>query len=83
MLFRSPLNADNGIRSGDTYELFYWRDGWQSCGVEVAEYEYVQFDKVPRNKLYWLKNHTQGKEEMPFVIADGEQRFIYTGGITK
>lgn len=79
----SPLNADNGIRSGDTYELFCWRDGWQSCGVEVAEYEYVQFDNVPKNKLYWLKNRTHGKEEMPFIMANGEQRFIYTGGITK
>lgn len=73
----SPLNADNGIKSGNLYELYYWNNGWQSCGRQVAEYEYLKFENVPANKLYWLKNHTEGKEEMPFIMINGEQVFIY------
>lgn len=74
----APKNADNGIRSGDTYELRYWSDGWQSCGTVRAEYEYVVFDDVPRGRLYWLVNRSRGQEEMPFVLDDdGRQRFVY------
>ena len=73
----APLNADNGIKSGCRYELFYWSDGWQSCGIKTATYEYIEFENVPRGKLYWLKNHTEGKEEMPFIVVNGKQKFIY------
>lgn len=79
----SPLNADNGIKSGNLYELYYWNNGWQSCGRQVAEYEYLKFENVPANKLYWLKNHTEGKEEMPFIFVDGKQIFIYDGVIVQ
>ncbi len=78
----SPLNADNGIKNGNTYELFYWDGGWISCGIKVAEYEYIQFDSVPKNKLYWLDNITEGKEEMPFIIVNGKQKFVYDEIIT-
>lgn len=73
----APLNADNGIKSGCRYELFYWSDSWQSCGIKTATYEYIEFENVPRGKLYWLKNHTEGKEEMPFIMENGKQKFIY------
>ena len=74
----SPKNADNGICAGDEYELRYWDDGWMSCGTAEAEYEYIEFENVPRGKLYWLVNLSQGKEEMPFVIGEqGLQRFVY------
>ena len=74
----SPKNADNGIHAGDEYELRYWDDGWKTCGTAKAKYEYIEFSDVPRGKLYWLVNLTQGKEEMPFVIDEqGRQRFVY------
>ena len=74
----SPKNADNGIHAGDEYELRYWDDGWKTCGTAKAKYEYIEFTDVPRGKLYWLVNLTQGKEEMPFVIDEqGRQRFVY------
>ncbi len=79
----APLNADNGIKSGNIYELFYWADGWQSCGIKTATYEYIEFENVPRGKLYWLKNHTEGKEEMPFIVVNGKQKFIYDEIINK
>lgn len=73
----APLNADNGIHAGDEFELYYWHNGWQHIAAAKAKYEYVIFDNVPKNKLYWLRNKTNGKEELPFVIQDGQQRFIY------
>ena len=74
----APLNADNGIRGGEWYRLHYWeQDGWQSAGVVQADYEYVVFNDVPAHKLYWLENLTTGREEMPFVMINGEQRFLY------
>ncbi len=73
----APLNADNGIKSGNVYELFYWNNGWHSCGKRVAKYEFIEFEKVPANKLYWLRNRTEGKEEMPFTMVNGKQVFIY------
>ncbi len=74
----TPLNADNGIRSGELYELHYWgKDGWVSAGKVKADYEYVIFNNVPKNKLYWLENLTSGREEMPFMIIDGKQKFLY------
>ena len=75
----SPLNADNGIRTGDSYELLYWHGGWRSVGVCQARYEYVTFKNVPKNKIYWLQNMDRGYEEMPFLLTeDGKQVFIYT-----
>ena len=48
------------------------------CGISKAKYEYIEFADVPRGKLYWLVNLTQGKEEMPFLIDEqGRQRFVY------
>lgn len=80
----SPKNADNGIHAGDEYELRYWDDGWLSCGTAKAEYEYVEFEDVPRGRLYWLVNLSQGKEEMPFVLDEqGRQRFVYYDLIEK
>ena len=73
----APKNADNGIRRGDEYELFCWNDGWQSCGLTVARYEYLEFPRVPQGALLWLRNYSSGKEELPFVLSDGEQKFLY------
>ena len=33
------------------------------------------FENVPSNAVYWLRNHTAGKEERVFTIQNGEQRF--------
>lgn len=59
-----------------------WDNGWVPCGVKTAAYEFVEFNSVPANKLYWLENLTEGKEEMPFVIIDAKQQFIYGNIIT-
>lgn len=73
----SPKNADNGIQCGDTYELLYWDGGWHSAGQTSAQFEFVSFYDVPVGKIYWLRNLSRGKEELPFVMQDGKQQFLY------
>ena len=73
----APKNADNGIKAGDNFKLYYWDMGWKSGGSCIAEYEYVSFDNIPTNKLYWLVNTSRGSEELPFVMVDNKQHFLY------
>lgn len=72
-----PLNANNGINIGDHYELRYWDNGWKKGNVQKAVHPYVEFKNVPTHRLYWLKNIDKGKEELPFIVKDGKQQFIY------
>lgn len=78
-----PGNADNMVKPGCTYKLFYWNDGWIALETQKARYNYLKFKNVPLNKLYWLKNLDEGDEELPFVYVDGKQQFIYTDLIDK
>lgn len=74
----APKNADNGIHSNEWYQLHFWdKDGWKSAGKVKASYEYVIFHNVPKNKLYWLENLSSGKEEMPFMMINNKQIFLY------
>lgn len=73
----APKNADNGIRRGNRYELWYWEDGWISCGEQIPQYEYLEYENVPEGALMWLRNYTAGKEELPFLFKDGKQLFLY------
>lgn len=68
-------NDDNGIRMNNLYELFYMRDGvWVSAGRKQAdEDDYMVFENVPGNALYWLRNLTRGKEERIFTYKEGSQ----------
>lgn len=73
----APANAENHIVIGNLYQLFYWDNGWKSAGTKRARYNFLQFDNVPRNRVYWLRNLTEGNEELPFFYRDGKQLFIY------
>ena len=67
-------NDDNNIRPGDTYELLYLNnDRWLSAGRQTADTLILQYDNIPANTLYWLRNHTRGKEERPFTYENGKQ----------
>lgn len=72
-----PKNADNILYPNECYELFYWDKGWKSYTKMKSQYNYLEFKQLPTNRLYWLKNHSRGKEEVPFLIIDGKQQFIY------
>lgn len=32
-------------------------------GIKTATGTYIEYDDVPSNGLYWLRNHTLGQEE--------------------
>lgn len=75
----APLNADNGIRPGDTYRLMYWDNGWKKVKQQKATGYELCFTNVPLHKIYWLQNLDRGREEMPFIIREGKQQFVYYG----
>lgn len=68
-------NGDNGIRKDQDYEIFYADNGkWISAGHKPAEQDnFITFEDVPSNALNWLRNHTKGKEERPFLYLNKEQ----------
>lgn len=71
------MHANNTITSGHQYLLLYWDKGWRICDSATAKFEYVEFHDVPSDKLYWLYDTTDGQEEMPFLMNNGMQRFLY------
>jgi hypothetical protein len=70
-----PRNDDNFIREGELYELFWWNNRqWVSVGKQVGEFKgYLEYENVPVNALFWLRNRTKGKEERIFTYENGEQ----------
>lgn len=71
------MHAGNTITSGHQYLLLYWDNGWNVCSDATAKFEYIEFRNVPSGKIYWLYDTTDGQEEMPFVIINGKQHFLY------
>ena len=72
-----PLNARNNITPKHIYQLLYWDNGWKTIGSKMARYNYIEFNNVPLNKIYWLRDITEGKEELPFFYENNKQLFIY------
>lgn len=64
-----PRSDDNDIHPGQRYELRYMSSNgrWKSLGRKTAAGNELVYDNVPINCLLWLKNHTGGKEERPFI----------------
>lgn len=76
----APLNADNGIVIGNEYLLRQWGNGkWENVSEsQEAKYNYLYYSDLYTHKIYWLRNLTGGKEEIPFFLDDeGKQQFIY------
>lgn len=71
-----PRNDANGIYPENTYELLYYsQEGWYSLGTQKAAENSIEFDRVPSNALYWLRNRTGGREERIFTYENGVMRF--------
>jgi hypothetical protein len=66
-------NAMNRIEKGDIYELLYWDNEWISLGQKKAENNFLTFDNVPSNALFWLRDLTKGKDERIFTYDNGIQ----------
>ena len=70
-----PRNDDNFIKEGEEYELFYWENyRWNSLGKQTGtSKQYLEYPNAPTNALFWLRNHTGGKEERIFTYENGQQ----------
>ncbi|WP_434035516.1 transglutaminase domain-containing protein [Formosa sp. 4Alg 33] len=68
-------NDGNHIIPGDNYELMVYNSGWQSLGLKTADKQELNYVDVPSSGLYWLKNLSQGKEELPFVFDSNKNQF--------
>ncbi len=69
----APRNDDNAVFPGNLYELFYWRNGWNSLGRQIADADSLVYGNVPKGALLWLRNLTKGREERPFTYQNGKQ----------
>ena len=65
--------AKTFLTPGQTYELFYWSDGWKSLGKASATEKPLVFNAVPSGCLYWLVADSSDKEERIFTINDSKQ----------
>ena len=72
----APRNANNMIVIGDKYALYYYDKGWKRIGAQVATANYLTFENVPANHIYWLSNLSNGNEELPFYYQNNTQFFI-------
>lgn len=73
----APKNADNIVKPNENYELMVWEDGWQSLSNQYSKYNYLDYKDLRTDRLYWLRNHSRGREEVPFIIRNGEPQFVY------
>lgn len=74
-------HADNSVKPGHIYVLYAWTDdGWHFMERMEAQEDYVE-PQTPMeiNRLYWLSDLTEGREELPFIIdKEGRQLQPYT-----
>lgn len=70
-----PRNDDNFICEGEVYELYYWeKNGWCLIGKKGGTIDSVlEYDNVPTNALFLLRNRTKGKEERIFTYENEQQ----------
>lgn len=72
-----PKNDGNNIYVGDEYELLYFNMGeWVSLEKKIARTSSLEFNNIPTNALFWLKNNTKKGKERPFTI-DKKGRVIF------
>jgi len=51
------------LEPGREYELFYWKDGWESLGRARAGDGPLAFAGAPAGALYWLVGAESSREE--------------------
>ncbi|WP_066223796.1 hypothetical protein [Formosa haliotis] len=68
-----PRISNNVIIPGNVYELFYWDNRWVSLGVKKAKEKVLKFNNVPSGALYFIKNHSEGKQERIFTYENDKQ----------
>lgn len=67
-----PRGDENDIIPGDEYELRYWGayNSWMSTGKLTADGNSLQYDSIPTGALLWLRDHSRGWDERPFIVLE-------------
>lgn len=73
VISKYPEDESNNIFLGQNYELLYWHKGWVSLGTQIAKSNYLIFDNAPVNALFWIRNHSEGKQERIFTYENEKQ----------
>lgn len=68
-----PRNGNNIIVPGNIYEVFYWDNKWVSLGKKEATNHALVYENVPSNAVYFIHNHSGGKEERIFTYKEDQQ----------
>jgi len=68
-----PRSDDNDVFPGNEYELLFWNGSrWVPTGPEIATENELEYEDMPNQCLFWLRNYTRGRDERPFLIkTDG------------
>ncbi len=69
-LTRNDLNV---VEPNDVYELFYYDQGFRSLGKKTSSDYNIQYESVPSNCIYLLRDISKGKQERIFEYKDSEQ----------
>ncbi|MBR3743578.1 MAG: hypothetical protein IKN31_00530 [Bacteroidales bacterium] len=69
-----PEDESNAVSPGKRYELFYWRGGWVSLGVQQATDTVLVCRRVPKGALLLLRDLDSDKRrERIFAYEKGKQ----------
>jgi hypothetical protein len=50
--------------------------GWRSLGVQTASSDSLRYDGVSEHGLFYIKCHSEGNQERPFILEDGKMVFL-------
>jgi len=69
----TPRGDGNDITPGDIHELLYWDKRWVSLGKQQPADVKLIYTNVPAGAIYWIRNHSRGKDERIFTYENGKQ----------
>jgi hypothetical protein len=70
----TPRGDGNDITPGDLHELLYWDNNrWISLGKRKADNVKLVYENAPANTLFWIRNHSRGRDERIFTYENGRQ----------
>lgn len=68
-----PRTDKNNVLKGLNYELFYWKNGWKSLGVNKVKIHDLDYESPISNTVYLLRCLDEGKEERIFTYEKDKQ----------